>query len=192
MRKRFGIAGLTLALLLNTSFASKQKYRNREGVDGTILMGQHYAFILKEPNGWNLDTSSRKSNGLDAVLYTEGSSWKDAIAVMYVRVVYKDQKRKTVEQIINDDIKEFKSASKNSTVSPMPFTTTRDKKKAITRYCYDDEYKNYESVAYIDEPSGVVIIVLTSRNKEEYSKSLPAFKDLVASYFFVNELVNVK
>jgi hypothetical protein len=192
MRKRIGIAGLTLALLLNTSYAFQQKNKNRDGVDGTILLGQHYAFILKEPTGWNLDTSGGKSSGIDAVLNINGSSWKDGVAVMYVRVVYKDQERKTVEQVIKNDLEEFKNANKDSTVSSMPIIFTRNKKKAITKFFYDAAHKNYENVAYIDEPKVVVIMVLTSRNKEGYSKSVSAFRNLVASYFFVDELVNVK
>jgi hypothetical protein len=192
MRKSIGIAGLTLALLLNTSYAFQQKYRNRDGVDGTILLGQHYAFILKEPTGWNLDTSAGKSSGLDAVLNINGSSWKDGVAVMYVRVVYKDQARKTVEQVIKNDMEEFKNANKDSTVSSMPIISTRNKTKAITKFFYDAAHKNYENVAYIDEQKVVVIMVLTSRNKEGYSKSVSAFRNLVASYFFVDELVKVK
>jgi hypothetical protein len=156
-------------------------------------LGSHYAFILAEPNGWNLDTSAGKTNGLDAVLYPDGSSWANGVAVMYVRVIYKDSKeKKDLKQIIETDIEKFKKVNKNTTVSVMPSLSTRDQMKTDMRYFYDAENKNHEAVAYIDEPKVVVILVLTSRNKDEYSKSAAAFKDLVASYFFVNELVKVK
>lgn len=193
MLRKILILALCPILLLSTTFASPQKYRRPDGVDGTILLGQYYAFILAEPNGWNLDTSAGKSDSLDAVLYPDGSSWADGTAVMYVRVTYKDSKTKrSMQQVIENDIEEFKQRNKDSTVSTMPSYLTRDKKKAEMRNFYDAEHKNQEAVAYIDEPKLVVILVLTSRNKDEYSKSLPAFKDLVASYFFVNELSNVK
>ena len=74
----------------------------------------------------------------------------------------------------------------------MRHALTRDKKEAEMRYFYDAENRNHEAVAYIDEAKVIVLMVVTSRNKEEYSKSLPAFKGMVSSYFFVNELVNDK
>lgn len=192
MRVRVIATILGLALLINAAHAAQQKYRNRDDVDGIILLGQDYAFILKEPNGWNLDSSDSIPDELQAVLYRDGSTWKGGIAVMYVSVTHKDDGQKTLKQIIENDIKGFRKTSKYSTVSAMSSLSTADKKKVTTKYFYDAGNKNYESVAYIDEPKAVVIIALSSRDKKEYSNSLPAFKDLVASYFFVSELVNAK
>jgi hypothetical protein len=161
-----------------------------DGTDGTILLGRHYGFILKEPDGWVIDNSAGKRQGLDAVLYREGSSWKNAVAVMYARVISKDKTRPTVEKVISDDVSDFLKQSRESRVSELPKMRTRDKKKVVVKRFYDAENKNYESVAFIDEPKVVVILVLSSRYKDEFEKSLPAFEVLVGSYFFVKELAD--
>jgi hypothetical protein len=158
--------------------------------DGSIFLGRHYAFILKEPKGWVMDNTAAKTQGLQAVLYQEGSSWKDAVAVMYVRVIYKDEKAATREQVINEDISDFMKQNALSKVSESPVLPTRDKKEAVVKGFYDASNKNYDSVAFIDEPRVVVILALSSRNKEAFDKAQPAFKTLVGSYFFAKDLVD--
>jgi hypothetical protein len=51
---------------------------------------------------------------------------------------------------------------------------------------------NYEAVAYIEETESFSIVVLTARDKESYEKSLPAFNDLVASYWFITGAVDIQ
>jgi hypothetical protein len=178
---------LVLFLLAVQSQAFSQ---NAPGTDGTILMGRHYSFILKEPSDWVMDGDSAKSQGLESVLYRAGTSWNAAVVVMYVRVVYKDETQPTLEKVIADDVSDFSKQSPDSRVSPSSALSTRDKKQAIVKRFYDGANKNYESVAFIDEPKLVVILALSSRNKKEFDKSLPAFKSLVGSYFLVKELVD--
>lgn len=163
-----------------------------ERSDGTILLGRHYSFVLNEPSGWIMDVKTAKSQHMEAVLYPEGSSWKQAVAVMYARVIYKDKTQNTVESVISNDIADFLKLSKASSVSDSPSLTTRDKKAAIIKAFYDGANKNYESVAFIDESKIVVILALSSRDKGRYEKSLPAFKALVSSYFFFQALVGAR
>lgn len=180
----------TLSLLFLLFVSPSSFSQKSDGVDGTILLGRHYGFILKEPSGWVMDGAAAKPQGLETVLYREGSSWKNADAVMYARVVYKDETQATVEKVITDDVSDFLKQSPKSKVSELPALATRDKKTAVVKGFYDAANKNHESVAFIDEPKVVVILALSSRDKDEFEKSLPAFKALVGSYFFVKELVD--
>jgi hypothetical protein len=186
-RKLKNLNATTLVLiLLAVSVSGFSQKRD----DGSILFGRHYSFILKEPAGWILDSEKAKSQDLQAVLYREGTSWKDAVAVMYARVIYKDETQGSMQKVISNDIADFLKLSKESRVSDSPMITTRDKKEAIVKVFYDAANKNHESVAFIDEPKVVVILVLSSRDKVEYEKSLPAFKALVGSYFFFAPLID--
>ena len=160
-----------------------------DDTDGTIFFGPSYAFVLKEPPGWVIDRQTARPQHLEAVLYREGSSWKDAVAVMYARVIYKDKVQSTVEKVITNDITDFLKLNQESTVTDSPPLQTRYKSEAISKVFYDAANKNYEIVTFIDEPKVVVILVLSSRNKGEYEKALPAFKSLVASYFVFTPLV---
>jgi hypothetical protein len=160
-----------------------------DNLNGTIFLGPAFAFVLKEPDGWVMDSQAGKPQHLEAVFYREGSSWKDAVAVMYARVIYKDEIQNTVAKVITADVSDFLKLSKESTVSDSPPLQTRYKNEAISKVFYDAANKNYEIVTYIDEPKVVVIVALSSRNKSEYEKALPAFKSLVASYFVFTPLV---
>ena len=161
-----------------------------DNTDGTIFVGPQFSFALKEPAGWIMDTEIAKSQNLQAVLYRQGSSWKNGVAVMYARVVHKDETQATVEKVISNDIDDFLKLSKDSTVSSSASLETRDNKKGIVKIFYDAANKNYESVVFIDEPKVVVILALSSRNQSEYEKTLPVFKALVGSYFFFTPLVS--
>lgn len=176
-----------LVLLFISASAFGQK---SDGTDGTILLGRYYAFILKEPGGWVMDGAAAKSQGLETVLYRVGSSWKNAPAVMYARVIYKDETQSTVEKVISDDVSDFLKLSRESRVADLPALGTRDKKISVVKGFYDAKNKNHEAVAFIDEPKVVVILALSCRDQDEFDKSLPAFKALVGSYFFVKELVD--
>jgi len=175
-----------LLLTISTSTPGQKPDRT----DGTIFAGPHISFVLKEPAGWTMDTEVARSQDLQAVLYPEGSSWKDAVAVMYARVIYKDKTQDSIEKVISHDVDEFLKLSKDSTVSDSASLETRHKKRAVSKVFYDAANRNYESVAFIDEPKVVVIVALSSRNKSEYEKALPAFKALVASYFVFTPLVS--
>lgn len=178
---------LVMILLTISISAFGQKSDNN---DGAIFVGRHFSFALKEPDGWIMDTEIARSQQLEVVLYRQGSSWKDAVAVMYARVIYKDNTQATVEKVISNDVDEFLKLNKDSTVSDSAFLETRDKKKVISKIFYDAANRNYESVAFIDEAKVVVILAVSSRNKTEYEKALPAFKALVGSYFFFTPLVS--
>jgi hypothetical protein len=177
---------LVLLLFLIHSPALGQK----NDADSVILLGRPYSFILKAPSGWVLNEEAGKSQGLRAVLYKEGSSWKAAVAVMYVRVVQKDEAQPTLDKVVSNDISDFLKQSPDSKVSDSKALKTGDKKQAIVKEFYDAANKNFESVAFIDESKVVVIVVLSSRNKDEFDKSISAFEALVGTYFFVGPSFN--
>jgi hypothetical protein len=180
---------ILVALLVLLVAASAGFSQDSDGTNGTVLFGQSYSFVLKEPAGWVIDGKT-KPQEVEAVFYRKGSSWKDAVAVMYARVIYKDKSRDTVEKVINNDVADFLKLSKESKVSDSPSLQTRFQKEGITKEFYDGANKNYELVTFIDEPKVVVIVALSSRDKSEYEKALPDFKSLVASYFVFTPLLS--
>ena len=176
--------------LVFVAVASVQTFSQKaDGGDGTIFLGRSYSFVLKEPVGWVIDTKTAQPQHLEAVLYREGSSWKDAVAVMYARVIHKDESQDTIEKVIANDVTDFLKLNKESRVSDSASLKTRYKKEGTTKEFYDAANKNYEIVTFIDEPKVVVILALSSRDKSEYEKALPAFKSLVASYFVFTPLL---
>lgn len=178
---------LTLILLAVSIPVVSQKPNS---TDGSIFVGRYFSFVLKQPKGWSMDSEAARPQGLQVVLYPDGSSWKNATAVMYARVIYKDEDQSSIDKVISNDVADFLKLSKESTVSDSPPLETRDKRKSISKVFYDAANKNYETVTFIDDFKVVVILALSSRQKTEYDKALPAFKALVGSYFVFTPLVS--
>ena len=184
---------LTFVIILGLYACSTNKVKQKENFNAGIIYGKGHAFFLTAPKGWVLDNSSGVSQGLHAVFYLEGYSWSNATSVMYANTTLKEiQGDEPVEKVIEGDISRFKANSPNLNVIYAAPLLTRDNKKCIVKYFSGDIHGNYEAVAYIDERKVVVMIVLTSRKKEEFDLSLPAFKELVASYQFFTDDVRIE
>lgn len=181
---------VAIILMLLCSFAEAQERSGGGGGSG-IIYGKNYAFTLTAPKGWVLDDTSGRSQGLQAVFYPEGSSWDKGAAVMYANVYLKrDSKEESLEKVIAGDVADYKKRSAKLKVTDAePLPTRRDErvkdKKAAVKYFTGDENGNDEAVAYIAEGQVVVMLALTARTKKDFESSLPAFKELVGSYFFL-------
>jgi len=53
-------------------------------------------------------------------------------------------------------------------------------------------YSQHEAVAYIEEQTVIVMIVLSARTAEDYESALPAFRKLVDSYFFMTSEIHIE
>ena len=150
-----------------------------------MLYRKDHVFWLTPPPGWILDNSSGVSQGLQAVFYRRGGSWKQSASVMYANGVHKDiEAKQTFEQFIADDSLTFLKRNPNVRIfSAAELPTAKGQVAVIKRYVYSQ----YEAVAYIDEPKVVVLIVLTCRSKDDFDSSYSAFKTLVGSFWFITE-----
>jgi hypothetical protein len=172
------------AILILSSAASAQD-------DSGIIYGKNYSFALTAPKGWVLDTTNGRQQGLQAVFYPKGSSWKNGSAVMYANVYQKtDASKQSLQTVIANDVTEFKKGSASLKVVDAEAIPTRTDarskdKEATVKYFTGDGTGNSEAVAYIDEGTLVVMLVFSARSQKDFEASLPAFKEFVGSYFFL-------
>ena len=163
--------------------------------DSGIIYGKNYSFALTAPKGWVLDTTSGREQGLQAVFYPNGSSWKNSAAVMYANVVEKTVAgTESLQSIIANDVADYKKQSpelKVTDADPIPTRANASSKDkhATVKYFTGDRYGNSEAVAYVDEGTLIVMLVLNARSNKDFESSLPAFKEFVASYFFLGAKV---
>jgi hypothetical protein len=181
---------LLSALLAFAAFgAAAQSGKQDDGGAGSgILYGPDYSFVVKAPKGWVLDNTSAKSQGIDAVFYPEGSSWRESEAVMYVGIGRKMGEKDTLEGVISRDLADFKKAAPGiKIVDSQALTLAHGKEKVVVKYFVEAERATHEAVAYIEESKVVVMLVLNSKSKERFESSLPALKELAASYYFLSD-----
>lgn len=183
------IACIAFLLFAAGSVSAQKDTLMRSG----IIYGKNHAYSLTAPDGWVLDNTSGVSQGLYAVFYPEGSSWKDAETVMYTRGLALDSVERTcIDSVVNYDIRYFRENEPGIEVNEV--TSQRISKDKVARMVSfgGGSYNNYEMVAYIPEEKVVVEVVLTSRTEKGMKENLPKLNELLSSYLFISENVEIK
>jgi hypothetical protein len=156
-----------------------------------IVYGSGHAFAIEAPDGWVLDNAAGKSQGLQAVFYREGSDWVSAKGVMYTNAATKGKGPETLQELIDYDVAQFRARAPQLKVTAGHDLATGSG-KAVVRLFEGDEHGNFEAVAYIDEKSTIVMLVLTARTRELFEKEYPSFEKLVGSYEFLTTDVRIQ
>lgn len=166
-------------------------YSQEDTSHTAIIYGNDNSFVVKAPKGWILDTKSGLSSGLTAVFYPKGSSWEKGVTVMYCNSASKKVKgNETLQQIMDFDIGRFKN-EQGGEINDGGKVTTSDSNTAFIKYFYDKKNKNYEAVAYIDESNVVVFLVISSKDKDDFGKSIESFKEFIKSYYYLTDNVKI-
>lgn len=184
--------GLILYVVFLYSVSAAQEIPNDSlDMNSGIVYGKDHAFSITAPKGWVLDNQSGVNQGLHAVFYPKEGSWDKLVSVMYVNTTHKDvEGNETIEKLISHDVSQFKKNSPSIEIEDSPSIVTFDNKEVIIKKFFDD--KNYEAVGYLDEKKIIVILVLTSRDEQDFEESLSAFEELVKSYYLISEDVEIK
>ena len=151
-----------------------------------MLYGDDHCFGVVAPKGWALDDSSGLGSKIRVVMYPAGQKWGTAPTVMYVNPIHQDKERKkTLDEVIAQDVTAFMKSSPQGKVTVAPPVTTEKGQHAEVRYFAPLGHEPEEAVAYVMERSLVMLIVLSSREVGGFQRTLPTFRDMVASYQFV-------
>lgn len=177
---------LLLLLLLAPAPTTAQEHETG------ILYGPSHAFSIQAPTGWVLDNKSGVPQNLYAVLYPVGSSWRDSIAVMYAKGIQKDNVITSIKYQVDQTIKDFKeNGNPNISAQFIKNITAEKGHTGAIYYFVGDHWGNHEAVAYFEGDKSINLIVLTSRTKEAFDKSLPAFEKVAGSYMFITNDVQI-
>lgn len=180
---------LTLTASLCGALAAQNDKRASDDANSGIIYGTDHAFTLTAPDGWVLDNASGVAQGLHAVFYPKGSSWKASPVVMYANVVHKKSEKDALETIIESDVADFKRQSPGMKVEDAEAPPGSGKNVRV-KYFVDDD--SHEAVAYIGENKVVVMLVLNAKTKKGFDDALPAFRQLISTYHFLGDKVITK
>jgi hypothetical protein len=120
------------------------------GMNAGIVYGKDHAFAIKAPDGWVLDNQSGVRNGLHAVFYPEGGSWKESQAVMYVNGAGKSADD-TLEKFIERDVAGYLKHSPGLKVVDDEALPVDGKERVLVKRFSGDRAGSYEAVAYVEE-----------------------------------------
>ncbi len=158
-----------------------------EGGKG-LVFGTNYAYSLKAPKGWMLDNESAVQQGVHAVFYPKGSQWDDSVIVAYARSRPRTDTVNTADEAAEFLVKDFRAnGSPNYAGKRIKTIKTGAGKEAVIYHFTGDQWGNSEAVAYFVEELTINFIVLNSRDRKTFVRSLPAFDALAKSYVFMGE-----
>jgi hypothetical protein len=161
----------------DTAGAKKQR--------AALIFGERHALTVRAPEGWVLDTRSGQGQGLQAVFYPHGDRWAKSPAVMYCQVVARSKDIADMAAMIQYDQERFRSGSPSAVVTPGDSIAIPGGRRAPTRSFAGGARGTFEQVAYIEERSVIVLVVLSCRSSELLQRSVPVFRQLVGSYQFL-------
>ncbi len=157
-----------------------------------IIYGLNHAFSLSAPEGWVLDNASGRSQGLHAVFYRVGGTWQNAETVMYANTApLQNEMHPTLDDLIAYDINNFKNNYGDIVITEQKDIVINTNVVAKVKYFNGKSYGNFESIAFIDAGKTAVMVIMTSRTEMGFNESLKAFEELVKSYIWLGEKVDV-
>jgi hypothetical protein len=164
--------------------SGKEKFGKNCG----IVYGKNYAFLLCSPEGWVLDNSSGVDQGLNAVFYPSGSSWKSSKVVMYANWADKNERVKDIDGLVRLNLFNFKSSGSRNIRAQLHdiIKTANGEECQIWQYS-GDKWGNYEWVGYFEEKRGIAIIVLSTKDIQAFKMGKEAFYKLIESYSSLSE-----
>jgi hypothetical protein len=153
--------------------------------NAAIIYSDHGGFMISVPKGWVLDRTTGEKMGTCCVLYPQGSSWDQADSVIYPNIAEK-QAGQSLQQLMANDLDGFRQRFPKMNVVEAKDLPAGDSQLAKVRFFYGVNQGSYELVAYVDEPQVVALLVLSSRSKEALGEALPAFRQVLKSYVYMD------
>ncbi len=151
-----------------------------------LIYGARHALALRSPKGWRMDTESGRPQGLQAVFYPNGERWSKSPAVMYCLVVPRGGQTPDLRSMMEYEQERFRNASATAViVDQNPIDLAGRKSRAVVRRFSGGANGAFEQVAYVEERTVIVMMVLSCRTSEDFDASLPAFREFVGTYRFL-------
>jgi hypothetical protein len=153
--------------------------------NAAIIYSDHGGFMISVPKGWVLDRATGQKMGTCCVLYPQGSTWDQADSVIYPNIAEK-QPGQTLQALMSSDVSGFRQRFPKMSVVEARDLPAGDSQTAKVRFFYGINQGSYELVAYVDEPQVVALLVLSSRSKVAMGEALPAFREVLKSYVYMD------
>lgn len=138
--------------------------------------------VLPKVNGWQQDMPNSYHYSVNAQA-PSGESFSNAESVIYAKALFKPRtpKTKSLSQLIAEDQNKFKQHSL-SIVTQLKSLSTADGKELKSFQFFPKDKGNYERVSYGEEGEFYLVFTLSSRSKEGYEASMPAYLQFVGQY----------
>ncbi|UPT65475.1 MAG: hypothetical protein M0D57_13075 [Sphingobacteriales bacterium JAD_PAG50586_3] len=152
---------------------------------GGLIYGKNHVYALAAPKDWIMDNKAGVPMDLHAVFYPVGGSWLNSETIMYTNFITVDSSL-TLKEFIADDVKAFRKNGDEKIEFKEDLVLA---KPTFTIYYFEytaDNIRAYEYIAYTRGTTGVVTLVLHTRDKKELKKNYKALEELAKSYLWIS------
>lgn len=172
-----GLLIVPFALLFSDIAPEKEKV--------AIIWGKKHVFSVLTPTNWILDRELANQNRLASFFYPEENTNNPFSVFIYAQGYDKPNTNSTVEEFINDDIKNVKKSNPKLEIKKKELVAKGSVIKSLL-YEYNNLEKKYkEERVYIETTDNVILIVYSIKNKNDYKKYLKNFDYLINSFEYL-------
>ena len=180
MRALLLIIGL---LFLPATHAADRKSNG----DGFILSGPEFAYAIAAPKGWK----AIDATFADVVFFPAKYTYETTPVMIYSRSAHKSELGvKNPSEMNAFDLNGMKERWPKIQ-SRLSGTLPIRNKTPVPTYSFSGG-QFLETVAYADHPKTITVFVVSAENKASLNEAASAFRNLVASYHWITDVVNAK
>lgn len=138
--------------------------------------------VLPKIEGWEQDMPNSYHYSANAQAQV-GESFSNSESVIYAKALFKPRmpETKSLTQLITDDQNEFKEHS-DPIITQLESLMSADGNEFKSFQFFPKGEGNFERVSYSEEGEFYLVFTLSSRSKEGYSSSMPAYLQFVGKY----------
>ena len=139
-----------------------------------MIYGKAHVFTACAPEGWVLDNTILNDQGIYAVFYPEGSSWKEAKdkgSIMYLNTAAKGKQNANVAALMKTDAEDTIKSAPKARIREVESLKAGESVARVQEFEHG-AYDRFEAVAYIDSPKIIVMMILTSKNAATFERGV--------------------
>lgn len=179
---RILLCSITTILLLSTIAHGQNRDLVKPAAkkdNSALIYGPGMSFRIMPPRGWSQDSTPHLMHGEHTVFFPVSQKWQTAPLVIYIGVKAYDGK---LSEFIESDLLSYKKTKKDIVIKNGHSIKVDEGGRAEVREVLGDEYGNYAAIAYIQEKTGVVMVIMISKNETRYESNYERFETVVRSY----------
>ena len=151
-----------------------------ETEDTGVFTADGFMYSLTIGDGWRLDNSECLALGLSGIFMHEGKSYQTSPCLIYPNFG-KKKETESLEEFIAWELSKIVGENEQE-IEVYPDISVSERVVAVHRGVFDKAHRRWEDIAYILEDTGVVILVLTSSERNAHEQAREQFLNLVKSY----------
>lgn len=178
---RFVLIGLLVSALPSLA----QKEPSRKGADKVHEMLRTDAGLLAIDTPEGFERVDKHGPALALFVPRQTASRKSGVVIYVSSIpIGPSQDSKDFKSAVQADIDGFKAEYKNGTVKEEEDLELSRVKRHAPRYIMMSGEKNngFEQVVYIDATDRAITLVLSTRNQDDFARTLPVFHTFARSY----------